>query len=136
MRPSAIILALLLAGCTTSPREAKRAATKEAATQEALAAELAGLVPGEPTSCLPQPARVQVTSKGYGSTIVYRVSRTLKYRNDMNGDCPGIGRDAILVTRTPQSRSCSGDIVQLIDRGSRFPTGACTFGDFVPYRRP
>lgn len=136
MRSIAALAALLLAGCTTSPREAERAAAVDARAQDALAAELAGLVPGEPTACLPQPARVQVTSKGHGSTLVYRVSNDLKYRNDMNGDCPGAGRDDILVTRTPQSRSCRGDIVQTFDRGSRFPTGACTFGEFVPYRRP
>lgn len=133
-----ITLALLLplAACTTSPREAERAAASEAKAQAGLAAELAGLVPGKPTTCLPEPARTQLTSTGYGSTIVYRASRDVKYRNDMNGSCPGIGRDDILVTRTPQTRSCSGDIVQLIDRASRFPTGSCAFGDFIPYRRP
>ncbi|WP_375403054.1 hypothetical protein [uncultured Sphingomonas sp.] len=130
------VLLLPLAACSTTPQEAEQAAAAELRTQEALAVELAGLVPGEPTACLPEPARVQVSSKGYGSTLVYRVSNSVKYRNDMNGSCPGAGRDDILVTRTTQSRSCRGDIVQTIDRGSRFPTGACSFGDFIPYRRP
>lgn len=130
------ILLVPLAACSTTPQEAERAAAVDARARDALAAELAGLVPGEPTACLPQPGRVLVTSKGYGSTVVYRVSSTLKYRNDMNGSCPGAGRDDILVTRTTQSRSCRGDIVQTIDRTSRFPTGACTFGEFIPYRRP
>lgn len=136
MRSTAALAALLLAGCATSPRQAEQAAGVDARAQEALAAELAGLVPGEPTACLPQPGRVLLTSKGYGSTLVYRVSDSLKYRNDMNGSCPAAGRDDILITRTPQSRSCRGDIVQTIDRGSRFPTGGCTFGEFIPYSRP
>ena len=130
------ILLVPLTACSTTPREAERAVAVDARAQDALAAELAGLVPGEPTACLPQPGRVPVTSKGYGSTIVYRVSGALKYRNDMNGNCPAAGRDDILITRTPQSRSCRGDIVQTIDRTSRFPTGGCAFGDFIPYRRP
>ncbi|WP_375429016.1 hypothetical protein [uncultured Sphingomonas sp.] len=130
------IFVIPLAACSTTPREAERAAALDLQTQEALAAELAGLVPGKPTACLPEPARAQVSSKGFGSRLVYRVSSSVKYRNDMNGSCPGAGRDDILVTRTPQSRSCRGDIVQTIDRGSRFPTGSCAFGDFIPYRRP
>lgn len=133
---SLTLLLVPLAACSTSPREAERAATADLRTQKALAVELAGLVPGEPLACLPEPARVQLPSKGYGSTIVYRASSAVKYRNDMNGNCPAAGRDDILITQTTQSRSCRGDIVQTIDRTSRFPTGGCAFGDFIPYRRP
>lgn len=136
MRPSAALLALLLAGCTTSPREAERAVTAEARTQEALAAELAGLVPGEPTSCLPGPTRSQLASRGYGATIVYVASPTLKYRNDTTGGCERLGRGDTLITRTPIGRVCRGDIATTVDRTSGFQTGSCAFGDFVPYRRP
>ncbi len=136
MRLSAAVLALLLAGCATSPREAERAATAEAATQQALATELAGLVPGEPTSCLPEPGRTQLSSKGYGATIVYSASRTLKYRNDTTGGCERLSRGDTLITRTPIGRVCRGDIATTVDRASGFQTGSCALGDFVPYRRP
>jgi hypothetical protein len=94
---------------------------------------LAGLTPGQPVSCLPQ-AR-SPTSSGYGSTVLYRVSRTEIYRNDLGPGCEGVGRGDIMVTQNPIGRSCRGDIIQLLDRGSRFPTGSCAFSDFVPYRR-
>lgn len=136
MRPFALAALAILAACTTTPAQEKRAAAAQAGTDEALATELAGLVPGEPSDCLPAPARTQMSSKGFGSTIVYRVSSDLKYRTDTNG-CEGVGRrDDILVTQTPIGRTCRGDIAQTIDRTSRFPTGGCSFGSFVPYRRP
>ncbi len=136
MRVLAAILALTLAGCTTSLREAERSANAAAAAQDALAGELAGLVPGQPSACLPQPGRVQLSSRGFGSTIVYEVSRDLKYRNDTTGGCEGVGRGDILVTSTPTGRVCRGAIARTVDRGSAFHTGSCALGDFVPYRRP
>ena len=136
MRSTAIVLALFLAGCTTSPREAELAASAEARTQEALAAELAGLVPGEPTTCLPEPTRNQLASKGYGATIVYVASPALKYRNDTTGGCERLSRGDTLITRTPIGRVCRGDIATTVDRTSGFQTGSCALGEFVPYRRP
>ena len=69
-----------------------------------------------------------------GRRVVFRRSRDVKYRNDASGSCGG--PNDILVTRTPQVRLCAGDIVQLVDRASRFPSGSCTLGEFVEYRRP
>ena len=102
----------------------------------ALAAELAGLVPGEPTSCLPAPGRSQLSSKGYGATIIYSASPTLKYRNDTTGGCERLARGDTLVTITPQTRVCRGDIATVLDRNSRFNVGSCSFGDFTRYERP
>lgn len=135
MRPLALATLAVLAACSTTPEQAERAAEREAAAQESLEAELAGLTPGEPTTCLPTIGRTQVSSKGYGSTIVYRVSDNLKYRTDTSGGCEGIARGDILITSTPIGRVCSGDIAQTFDRVARFPTGSCSFGQFVPYRR-
>lgn len=136
MRPFALAALATLAACTTTPAQEERAAAAQADTEAALAVELAGLVPGEPSDCLPGPARTQMTSEGFGSTIVYRVSRDLKYRTEASG-CEGVGRrDDILITRTPVGRTCRGDIAQTVDRTTRFPTGSCSFGSFVPYRRP
>lgn len=135
MRPIVLATLATLAACTTTPEQEERAAATKAETEDALAAELAGLVPGEPTDCLPPSSRTQMSTKGYGSTIVYRVSSDLKYRTDTSG-CEGVGRDDILVTSTPIGRTCRGDIAQTFDRTSRIPTGSCSFGSFTPYRRP
>ena len=94
---------------------------------------LAGYVPGEKVGCLPQTRAP--ASDSYGQTVVYRVSNRLLYRNDMGPGCEGLGRGDIMIASTPIGRFCRGDIVQLIDRSSRFPTGSCAFGDFIPYRK-
>lgn len=137
MRPLALASLAVLAGCATSPEQERRAAEVEAESRRELAAELAGLVRGDTTSCLPVVGRTAVSSEGYGDAIVYRVSDDLKYVTQTSGGCEGVGRrDDILVTRTPQGRVCSGDIAQTFDRVSRFPTGGCSFGEFTAYRRP
>ena len=128
----ALALLLLLAACAT-PEEAARV---EDQARAGLERELAGLTPGEPSQCLPVTARQQLSSRGYGSTIVYRVGSGLKYRSDTTGGCERLARNDILVTRTPLSRPCSGDIATTIDRQTGFQTGSCAFGPFVPYRRP
>jgi hypothetical protein len=136
MRIPVVALAVILAGCTSSPREAERTAMAQAAQEQALQAELAGLVPGQPTACLPAPTRTQLASEGYGATILYTAGRNLKYRNDTTGGCERIARGDILVTRSPSDRSCRGDIATTVDRQTGFQTGSCALGDFVTYRRP
>ena len=44
-------------------------------------------------------------------------------------------RDDILVTRSFTGQLCRGDIVRTVDRFNGFPSGACTFGEFIPYSR-
>lgn len=126
--------AMLASGCTQTQAEVERAQVRDASVQEKLAKELAGLVPGKPQNCISQ--FPQKSSSGYGATILYRANSKLIYRNDTAGGCEGIGRDDILVTRTPTGQLCRGDIAQTFDRTSRFPTGSCSFGDFIPYRKP
>lgn len=95
---------------------------------------LAGLTPGKPESCLPQTRTP--SSSSYGRTIVYRYSRNLMYRNDMGPGCERMGNSGdVMVASTPMGRFCRGDIVRLVDRVSGFPTGSCSFGDFIPYRK-
>jgi len=129
------LLALALAGCGQSAADRVRSAEAASVAQAGLDRELAGLVPGEPTQCLPNHGRSDL--RGYGGTLVYSVSPTLKYRNDTTGGCEGVGRnDDILFTRSNQGQVCAGDIAQTLDRGSRVYTGSCGLGRFVPYRRP
>ena len=132
--PMMLLPAMMLVGCTQTQAEVERAQVREADVQQKLAKELAGLVPGKPETCLTQFPQKQ--SSGYGATILYRVNNGLVYRSDTVGGCEGIARGDILVTRTPSGQLCRGDIAQTFDQTSRFPTGSCSFGDFIPYRKP
>jgi hypothetical protein len=82
-------------------------------------------------------ACTQTTSQveAYGPTIVYTVSRNLKYRTDTTGGCERVGRGDILVTRSPGSQLCQGDIATTIDQSSRTFSGSCSFGPFVRYSK-
>lgn len=45
-------------------------------------------------------------------------------------------RDGLaLVTRTPGSQLCRGEIVEIVDPVTGVTQGACTLSDFVPYER-
>ena len=133
--PIAAMFGLALAACGQTAADRVRTAQAADEEQAGLRRELAGLVPGQPSQCLP--TRVRTDLRGYGTTLIYRVSDRLKYRTETSGGCEGVGRrDDILVTRSPSGRTCAGDISQTLDRGSRFPVGSCALGQFVPYRRP
>lgn len=132
MRWTVMAAAVALAGCAATPKQQAAAAAEAAQAQESLEQTLAGLTPERPQTCLPNFQNRQL--KAYGQTLIYTVSRNLKYRTETGGGCEGVARGDILITRSPQGRLCSGDIAQTIDQGSRFPTGSCAMGDFVPYR--
>lgn len=132
MRWTVMAAMVAVAGCAATPKEQAAAAARAAVAQESLDQALAGLTPDKPVTCLPNFQNRQL--KAYGQTLVYTVSRNLKYRTDTSGGCEGVARGDILVTRSPQGRLCSGDIAQTVDQASRFPTGSCAMGDFVPYR--
>lgn len=135
---SLMMLALVvsIAGCaaggpsSTEPPAGERLSYNNGKT---LDQALAGYVAGKPENCLPQTRTP--SSDAYGRTVVYRYSGKLLYRNDMGPGCEGLGRGDVMVASTPIGRFCRGDIVQLLDRTSRFPTGSCAFGDFIPYRK-
>ena len=124
-----------LAACAQTPAQTAAAAKAGAAAQIALDKSLAGLIPGEPISCIdPRYAR---DVKSYGATILYSDLGTTRYRSDTAGGCERVGRGDILVTRSyTGGRLCSGDIARTIDPTTRFQTGSCSFARFVPYRKP
>ena len=130
---SLIAVALAVAGCTPTPQQ--RIATQEAnaAAAEKLGKALAGLTPGQPTSCMPRFPTTQV--QAFGPTILYTVSRGLKYRTDTAGGCERVGRGDILVTRSPSGQLCQGDIATTIDQTARTFSGSCSFGPFVRYSK-
>lgn len=133
MRWVIVGMALMTVAASTS---SDRRAAEEAKAQAALAQELAGLVPGKPQNCIDQFVVRDASTISFGDTLVYRANGA-RYVTHTNG-CSGIGgnQDNILITRTPSTQLCSGDIATTVDRVSRVQTGSCAFGDFTPYRKP
>ena len=121
------LTALLVTACTGQAS----APQPSAAAQAGLDRELAGLTPHETTSCIT--LRPTQQTKGYGPTIVYVVDRRLKYRSDTSGGCEALGHGDVLVTRTPTTQICQGDIATTIDSASRTFSGSCAFGPFTRY---
>lgn len=138
MRSLVSIAALaLLSACAyaDSPGAQAAAAERDAEIKAELDQKLAGLVPGEPVSCI-QTSRVQSSDVVGERVLLYRVSRNLIYRNDPRGGCPGLDDSTALVTRTPSTMLCSGEIATVADLTAGFTTGSCVFSEWVPYRRP
>jgi hypothetical protein len=127
-------MALAAAACAQTPQERLAAAQESAAAASGLQKELAGLTPGAPMACMPRLNNTQI--KAYGPTLVYSVSRTLKYRTDTAGGCERVARGDILVTQSPLGQLCQGDIATTVDQGSRMQSGSCSLGQFVRYERP
>lgn len=123
------LLAIALSGCAASAEPQKRASD-----QDKLAAELAGLTPQNPVSCIDDYRSGSV--EAIGPTILYKIGRGLVYRSDTAGGCENIARGDILVTRSVSGgRLCKGDIAQTIDSTSHMMTGSCSFAAFTPYRK-
>ena len=123
-----IILPLLCiaVGCATTRDHDRRTMV-----DENLQHELAGKVAGTPVSCLSTiDAREGQT---FDTAMVYRAGRRISYVNTLN-DCPSLGRNDIPVIEVRGAQICRGDIVRFVDRSSGAQFGACSFGDFVPYR--
>jgi len=127
------VMVLAMAGCTQTPKQIAAAEQASAAAAASLETELAGLTPGRSSACMPHYSTTQV--KAYGPTIVYTVSRGLKFRSDTAGGCERAGRGDILVTRSNSGQLCQGDIATTLDSASRAFTGSCSFGPFVRYSK-
>lgn len=133
--PYAALLALGVAGCgmTGVDREAAQLKPRQL---EMLDKQLAGKVAGEPVNCIPL-RLADNTIRVSDDILLYRVSKRLVYRNDLANSCPGLARnDDIIVVRTYGSQLCDSDILQLVDRTSGISGGACSLGQFTPYRAP
>lgn len=139
MRAAAAALLLIasgLASCTMAPPPPGYAAAQAAEENAALQRELAGRVPaGPPLSCLP-PGSDSYASNIGPNTIVYRRGGTV-YVNHPRGGCTGLGNPSYtLVTRSMGMGPCSGDIADVVDLTTHTFHGACSLGEFIPYRRP
>lgn len=100
-----------------------------------LAKVLAGRTAGRPTECIS--LRPQLQSQIIDETaIVYKDSARRWYVTFPNrGNCAGLTPARTIVTRTPGTQLCSGDLARVVDLPMGFDYGACALGPFVPYTR-
>lgn len=129
--------AVALAGCASanSPEVAAARAERDARDEAALAKALAGKVQsGSPQSCIT--LHMVRSSKTIGNrAVIYDMGGGLVYVNNLQGGCVGLDDRNALITRTPTSQLCRGDIATVADLTAGITTGSCVFGDFIPYRR-
>lgn len=118
---------LLLAGCTTTTEQS------DARDRARLEKALAGLTPGEPVRCLRRDQFNQIRT--FEGTILYVAGRNRLWRNDVVGNCAGLRRGDIVVTRSFGSQVCDGDIIQTRSPTGGFLSGSCSLGRFTPYTR-
>jgi hypothetical protein len=130
-----VLVACAVSSCMGAPMGPSPA--QVAQSQEKFARLTAGKVAGAPLSCLPT-YRSNDMIVIDDETIAFRNGPGQVYINHMQGGgCLNIegGRNA-LVTRTPSTNLCRGDIAQVLDTAAHMTIGSCVFGDFVPYMRP
>ncbi|MDT8758878.1 hypothetical protein MZO42_09240 [Sphingomonas psychrotolerans] len=120
---------LLIAACATT------AATEQsdAREQARLAKALAGLTAGAPQRCLRRDEANEIRT--FEGTILYVAGRGRMWRNDVVGNCPGLRRGDIVVSKTFGSQYCDGDLIQTRARTGGFLSGSCSLGKFTPYTR-
>lgn len=124
------LAALALSGCMTEGLD-----RMDARTDAALAEELRDyVVAGAPTSCVRQRDLRGNRSAGEGA-IIFDGPGSLIYVNRPRGGCPMLGANRALLTRTPSTRLCEGDIATVFDPVSSLEYGGCGLGEFTPYRR-
>jgi hypothetical protein len=102
------------------------------AAPRSLDSALAGRTPGKAASCIQQ--NFIDDSEIFDGAILYRMKTGPDYLN-RPPQCTQLRPNRGLVSRTPGTSICSGDIVQVVDFASHFNYGSCGLGEFVPYPR-
>jgi hypothetical protein len=128
---SAVMVAMASAALAADrPGAAARAADDEAR----LAEVIAGRTAGPPQQCVQQ--RLLGGNRGFGENVIVfgGAGRTI-YVNHTNGPCPRIDDWNTLVVRTTGSSLCANDLIHVVDLQSGVDYGACSLGDFTPFRR-
>lgn len=130
LRISTLVTAVTAALLVSSTAPAEQGGRPKSA--EALAKALAGRTPGAPVNCISERARMQVVDDW---TLLFR-DRGVVYVQKPIGGCHGLSDSMSLVRSSfGTTRICRGDINRIIDLRFGHGTGACTYGDFVPYRK-
>jgi hypothetical protein len=71
-----------------------------------------------------------IRSSRFSRTGGYYVQTRNGWWRNAAGQCGLIRPDSIIVTQSTQNRQCRGDIVQVMDRLTRFTVGACGLSDW------
>lgn len=119
-------LLLALAFATTTAATARAPDTPEAA--------LAGRVAGKPTSCINQ-TQIDDSHLYPDGRILYRMRGGPDYLNAAGPGCATNAISPVMVSSTPSTQLCRGDILRIVDATSRMFYGSCGLADFVPYPR-
>ncbi|MFL6753233.1 MAG: hypothetical protein ACJ8D5_09265 [Sphingomicrobium sp.] len=128
----ALVASAACAASSCTPASPAETAAVQARQQAQFATLTAGKVPGAPINCLAT-YRANDMVVVNDNTVAFKQGRRL-YVNNMQGSCYGLERGTTaLVTRTPSTQLCRGDIATLVDTSTRTSVGSCVFGDFVPY---
>jgi hypothetical protein len=118
-----------LCACATASEPAQRS-VKDQATYDRM---LAGKIAGKAEKCLPTRRSNDMTVID-DNTILFRDGRTV-YVNQPLGGCMNLNRSgSALVTKNFGPQLCRGDLATVVDNSSGMTLGACSLGDFVPYR--
>ena len=118
-----------LCACATASEPTQRSAK----AQKEYDRLLAGKVPGKAEKCLPTYRSSDMTVID-DDTILFRDGRTV-YVNHPLGGCNNLHQSGrALVTRNFGPQLCRGDLATVVDNSSGISVGACSLGDFVPYR--
>ena len=130
LRISSLAAAITAALLVSSTAPAKEGGSPKSA--EVLAKALAGRTAGAPVNCISERSRMQIIDDG---TILFR-DRGIVYVQQPIGGCHGLSNSMSLVRNGyGTTRICSGDINRIVDLRTGFGTGACTYREFVPYRK-
>ena len=95
---------------------------------------LAGRSPGRTVSCVRQPDLLGSRSIGE-EVILFEGRGGITWVNRPPAGCPRLNSGRSLVSITPTTQLCRGDIVNVVDPVGGFSYGSCGLGDFVPWRR-
>jgi len=118
----------VLAG--TASVVAQQGANPESAHK--LAKALSGRSAGQPVDCINERSKMQVIDDG---TILFR-DRGIIYVQQPRGGCYGLTSGMSLIRPAfGTTRICSGDINNIVDVRTGFGTGACTYSEFIPYKK-
>ena len=99
-----------------------------------LGAELRQYSPaGAPVACVS--TRQLRGNRSVGRAIIFDGLSSRIWVNRPAGACDRLGQGRALVTRTPSTQLCRGDIARVVDPITGMEFGGCSLGEFEPYRR-
>jgi hypothetical protein len=118
-----------LCACATASEPAQRSAQAQREYDHLLAGKIAGTA----QKCLPTYLSNDMTIVD-DNTILFRNGRTV-YVNHPLGGCNNLSQGGrALVTRNFGPQLCRGDLATVVDNTSGMSVGACSLGDFIPYK--